>query len=991
METYCLTLRFALALLLLTISVHPASGKVEMLDENNGLAGNRVTAITKDRRGLMWIGTQYGLNMYDGYQFICPYPELSNLNITRLAYDERYNRLWVGTRKGLYLVDEDGQPVRRIGPDTGWSSDLVTALIVLPDGQACVAYNNGMIAMAQSTGDISVMAVLPVQGRRLFWARDLAKGPGNSVFFSTYDTGRIYRMDINTRRIVPFPVAHAGLQAGFVFCYGDTLILGSGDDGVHFFSASDGHPLTVNPPLQIKKGEPVIQVFQKDGMLALITGSTAHPTLLQSFVPGRTDRSSTTMLPFFTQGGLLCLYTDDEGISWIGTNRGIWKVLPERQVFERMLYNHVQPATMRGIIEDKARDIYAGGINGLYHYDRKTRTWTNYPIRIREVTMGLFGLLDADDYIYFTSYGIPLGRFDKRKRRVDVAFCRRNAAQGLPGGFSLYRDPDGLIWIGCHPRLIVYDPATGQFRQHRQDAFDIGGSAVRQIRGGQDPDIMWVATDNGLYQVHRRKGILLHLHKKSTPALSNNDVCFVDEDEDGTLWLGTNGGGINRISSDLKQIRYITRGSHGLSHDVVYSILKQDNGNRWISTYNGLSCYDPEQETCTNYYAADGLCHNEFNNGSFLKSGDGKMYFGGVNGLTAFFPSRVPRKGAAPFRLFVSPISEWNRETNTFSAAGDFSGQGEKVVMDGPGAVRVFNLGLTDYSDPMSNSFAYRIRGLLNDWIPIEGPPVLRLTGIPYGRYTVEVRAMNARGTAAANRLHFDLVVKRPFYQTWPFYLFLFVLASVLLIVFFLIKYRNLKKMQEMKLKIASNLHDEVGGLLAGIAMFSDNLISEDSTETERRSQLIKISELSKTAAMSMSDVLWAIDVRNDFPDNLAARIREYAEELLLPLNIALQMDAAADNHRQKMPSDLRQQLYLIAKESVNNIVKHARATAVQIVYQYHSPSSFLFRISNDGVTNGAVRATGQGLKNIRMRAARAGAEVHLDSANGTFVLTVHK
>src|SRR5690606_24020489 len=131
---------------------------------------------------------------------------------------------------------------------------------------------------------------------------------------------------------------------------------------------------------------------------------------------------------------------------------------------------------------------------------------------------------------------------------------------------------------------------------------------------GREPGIFWVATDNGWCRIHCTRGSLQHFHKKSVPARSGNDVYYVDEDPDGKLWLGTNGGGINCLNEKRDHVRYITRGSHGLSHDVVYGILRQDNGKRWISTFNGLSCYDPERDVCTNYYMADGLCSNEFNN-----------------------------------------------------------------------------------------------------------------------------------------------------------------------------------------------------------------------------------------------------------------------------------------------------------------------------------------------------------------------------------------
>lgn len=653
---------------------------------------------------------------------------------------------------------------------------------------------------------------------------------------------------------------------------------------------------------------------------------------------------------------------------------------------------------MRGIVEDSSGDLYAAGFNGFYHYDQKIKKWTRYPVTFKNnITVTPYALLDdGKDYIYISSGNIfPLHRFNKRKKSFDTDFYDRIGAPGTQNDLrilSLFRDKNNVIWMGSNNGLLHFDPVHRTFIRHQHDKYDIGRCVVHQIIQGHNPENFWVATDNGLFQIHIDKGIVSRLNKNTLPALPHNDIYCIDEDSSGRLWMGTNGGGIIVLSNDRKQVRQITRSLNGLCHDIVYGMLQQNDGRIWISTFNGLSCYDPEKDVFHNYYTADGLCANEFNKSSFLKARDGKMYFGGVNGISAFYPDHVPKNAGSSFSLFFSPLSEWKSERPGFNMVSNIKGNGEKIILSDADAALVFNLGLTDYTNPAANSFAYKVSGLFDYWVPIEGvPPVLRLSRVPYGQYSVAIKGINPKGVPAENTLNFNLIVKRPFYLTWWFYLTLLLLTGVMIAVFFAVKYRNLKNMQRLRLKIASNLHDEVGGLLAGISMFSDNLRFEDNTDLEKEVRLQKISELSQNATTSMSDILWAIDVRNDFSGNLLTRMREFAEELLLPMNIEFSLDSAAPTHRIKIPAEIRQQLYLIFKESVNNIIKHTKAGKVSVTYRYVDPDSFFFCITNDGVGKQSPGITGQGLKNMQMRAGWIGASMQHYNADGQFTITVQK
>jgi two-component sensor histidine kinase len=299
-----------------------------------------------------------------------------------------------------------------------------------------------------------------------------------------------------------------------------------------------------------------------------------------------------------------------------------------------------------------------------------------------------------------------------------------------------------------------------------------------------------------------------------------------------------------------------------------------------------------------------------------------------------------------------------------------------------------FDLALTDYHNPEAKIFQYRIKGLFDEWVTLNSLHTLKLYRLAPGKYTLEIKATDSRGAPAVNTLEYHIQVDQLFYRTAWFYLLLFVLASGLLWAFFYLRLQNVKRVQKIREQLAADLHDEVGSLLTRITMTSDNLQYSRNTEPERASKLQKIASLSRTAASSMSDILWAIDARNDYTGNLADRMREHAEEMLSPRDVHPEFDFVV-NQRMSISSELRQQLYLLYKEAINNIVKHSEATDVRISYHHNEQGLRLSIINNGVVEKERTSSKGQGLRNIQMRAKRIHATALIKAEGDRFTVVV--
>ena len=412
----------------------------------------------------------------------------------------------------------------------------------------------------------------------------------------------------------------------------------------------------------------------------------------------------------------------------------------------------------------------------------------------------------------------------------------------------------------------------------------------------------------------------------------------------------------------------------------------QGSGRAWISTFNGLSSYNPATGTFYNYYTIDGLSTNEFNHSAFLQDSAGRIYFGSINGINVFYPDSITNANPTA-RLFASGITKWDSKAGAFVALPP-ADTASAIVLHPLDHSLSFSVGLTDYSMPESNKFMYRLPGVFNEWVRLEGQQALRLDGLAPGAYTLEIMALDGRGRPALNRLRYRIEVRQAFYKSWWLYLLLFLIASGLLWAFFSLRLQHVKRVQRLREQIASDLHDEVGSLLTRITMTSDNLRFSNNTEPEKTGKLEKIAALSRSAASSMSDILWAIDARNDYTGNLADRMREHAEEMLLPQETELRFDFSV-SQRMSISSQFRQQLYLIFKEAINNIVKHSHTTEVTVSY-HHNERGFLLRIVNNGYqAKEKASVKSQGLKNMAMRAGRINATAAASSSGDLFEILV--
>ena len=773
--------------------------RFDTISTEQGLSQSTVHAILQDQQGFMWFGTEGGLNKYDGYQFTVykhdPDDSKSLIdNVIESMYEDRDGELWIGTSAGLDRLDSKTGTFIHYPTDLakspGLSGQLIIAIFQDHSGKLWVGTGSGGLAVLdlttnqftmythspqdpQSLSDNSIGTIYEDRDGRLWIGTDagLDRFDQTTSKFTKYD-GRDPSGMAMIGNVPVYAVYEDGQGEMWIGTHKGLFQWNRAGDQWIEYRHDPNNPDSLSD-------DTISRILEdSQGTLWIGTG-----TGLDQF-----DRAQNRFIHYvhnpddpnsLTSNSIRSIYEDRSEVLWIGTSGGLNKYARSTQKFAYYTYNpgfanSLSDNNVWSIYEDHLGSLWVGTFfAGLDRLDRQTGKVTVYQNNPMDSTSLSSNEIRAilEDHNGNLWVGTERGGLDRFDPETDTFIqYRHNSAD--PGSlsqddvFSIFEDHLGRLWIGTQRGgLDQLDQATGIFTHYQHDANDplsLSDNDVRAIYEDQTGEL-WISTFGGIdLWDGQTNHFTIYRHDPNNPlSLSNDMVSCIFEDQDGTIWVGTFGGGLNRFDRTTRSFTHYTE-KDGLSDDTVYGILADKNGSLWLSTNKGLSKFDPATKTFRNYDTSDGLQGDQFNPGAFFQSQDGAMYFGGTQGLNAFYPEQVTENPIPP-PVVITAFQKFNQTIQTDLASN------ETIQLSYLDTFISFEFAALDYNAPGKNLFAYQLVGVDKDWVYAGTRRYASYTYLNGGDYTFRVKASNNDGIWNSEGIAIHIHITPPFWQTWWF------------------------------------------------------------------------------------------------------------------------------------------------------------------------------------------------------------------------------
>jgi ligand-binding sensor domain-containing protein/signal transduction histidine kinase len=773
--------------------------RFEHLSLEEGLSQSVVNSILQDRTGFLWIGTQDGLNRYDGYNFTIYKPDstdpssLSDRWITALAEDDE-GYLWVGTRLG---------GLNRYNPVTGnfkrypYSDEMsedsisgsqITALYADKNG-IWIGTENGLNLLDPATNKVthyrssestttlssSLISAIFKDSHGTLWVG--TSNAGVNIFDEKNNSFRAYRHDedddssLSNNRVRSIAEDKDG-----------QIWIGTGKGLNRFdaekktftrFLSSSEDPYSISDNMIN-----IIYRDRSDGLwIGTNNGLDRYDEQLKKFIHHQYQPSINNSLSNNMVGAI---YEDRSNVIWVGTAGGGLNKYNRQQ--DKFAYFRSIPDQENGlssnfvypIVEDKNRFIWIGTDGtGLNRFDPLTDQFVNYKNDPNDDTSlgsnAIISLKVTHDGTLWIGTHQGLERFDSETQTFSHYQIETANATTL-SIYCIYETRDHTLWLGTSRGLYTFDPVTEVFTLF-SFAEDLPASfredrimAITEDSNGN----LWLGTfDSGLFKLNSERTSAKH-YKNVTDdlsSLSNNSVMVIYQDSNATIWIGTAGGGLNRYNVEEETFTRFTE-KNGLPNDVIYGILEDEDENLWISTNFGLSRFNIAAQRFRNFTASDGLQSNEFNQNAFAKSRNGFLYFGGINGFNVFKPSEIRNDPALPPVVLTGITSQ---EGLSLLGEDQTSEYLREVTITWPQNSFEFEFAAFAFQQPDKNQYSYMLEGFDETWNQVKTKRVGRYTNLPGGTYTLRLRGANSDGIWNQRGQSIIVTVVPPFWETWWF------------------------------------------------------------------------------------------------------------------------------------------------------------------------------------------------------------------------------
>ncbi|MDP9080781.1 MAG: response regulator [Bacteroidota bacterium] len=787
-----------------------SSYAIKTYNINNGLPSNSTTCAIKDRNGFLWVGTQNGLCRFDGYNFktFINIPgdstSLTNNYINTITEDKA-GRIWVGTLDGLNLLDPLTEEFKRFNHQdkvpASLSNNKIWSLLADNENNIWVGTDDGFDRFIEKTKSFEIFQPNPsdknaIKGKSV---NAIVEDRENNLWLGNW-SGGLNRFDKRTKKFVNFPQAQ---------------------------SANDKNPNDVWSICLDDDGSIWVGTYWK-GLFKFDTKSakfTAYPS------PDNEDQGVFRILNL---GHHLMVLGGNEGFYWFNSLTNTWQKINDLTSFQQA-----------GLMQDNNGIIWVCSMEGLTKLDKQQYKFAFYPFFNGKRIVK--SILVKDQAVWVgTNNGLTTIQLNTKASHTffhseDPKSIGSNATN------KLYLDSAGKLWVLTEFGFDEYDEKNGTFTHHSHHS--ILGSFfnedvfrdILEVNTGE----YWLATDAGLKIFHSKTNTYTHYYnQKDKPySLSSNHLYCLLKDEKGNVWIGTEGGGLNRFdqasqrfynyqANDKKngsisnnEIHHIFLDSHnniwictqdglnkynehtdsfrvfskkdGFASNVFKQMVEDSKGNLWIATETGVSCFNPQSLKVTNFDDGDGV----FVNSVIYKVNDHQILLGGNKGLVSFDPLGVNYNKVAP-QVYFSDLQVFNKSIvpgNNSPLKVPIQNAREIVLKYNQSVFSIEFVAL-NYTHTEKNNYAYKLENFDGRWNYVGGQRKATYTNLSPGKYIFRVKASNNDGVWNEVGKSLTIIITPPWYMTWWAYLVYFSLFSAAVYGYIYYNNRQAKLKYEVKL-----------------------------------------------------------------------------------------------------------------------------------------------------------------------------------------------
>jgi signal transduction histidine kinase/ligand-binding sensor domain-containing protein len=961
---------------ILPLSAQENTYRFDTYTTKDGLSHNMISCLYKDSRGLLWIGSEFGLNMFDGSTFTSFFniPGDTNSiphNKILSIKEDRQHRLWIGTQKGISCFNLLTRKFINYSPFNKGPYHLDienTYTFVAHDNSIWIGHNKGIIHLDPITQKHTAypLVLTPPGEYRNRFVCDFLEDNNNDIWAATSLGVHRLKKGASAFQSYAFP-AGTPMENSLNACTrmtvdsAGTIYCGTWHGGIIYFDKK------AQQFRQRKPGDGPSLVFD-----ILFHDGSVWATSQNGFFRARTQRIDNSLpvewelcKPDISNNqplssAVFFSILVDSGFLWLSTSDGLKKIMTGSKPVSNYSYAQVNNWNIFSAQEQKPGTLLI--LNGLHRmvYDLNKQKVTH------AYASGSYAreLCKTRDGYWMTQ---DPGLFLLDQQLAVKKIITNNDKDGNPELFgAVYEDKQGKIWLGRGRNgLRVYDPVTKEWKSFFTDK----ETRFVQIIG-DEYDNIWLA--NHLIRYNRKKNDFerIAIRNPLFDSVETNVVSSIAPAGDGIIWISTLAG---LYYYDYKKDSVFNVPLPANISQSLDGLIADKSGHLWMESSGKLVMYDIAKRVFKTFTDADGFIGPEMSS-RFTVLENGNVVVGYNGGFALIDPSKISSSSVPPAPQFTSI----KIDNLPLSDAGNIPRLAYNQSISFDFVSPVFN-------NDARNQYAYQLQPIDKEWNLIDRNTNQRFSNLPAGSYTFAIKAANASGQWNETTSTFSFIIRPPFWKRWWFISLLVVVIVGSLFAFYRYRMRQLVKMERLRTRIATDLHDDIGATLSSISMYSDTVKQQVKEKLPHLEPVLeKMGENSRDMVNSMSDIVWAINPNNDDGSKLAQRMETYARDLCSMKNILLRFHAGENMHLLNLPAEHRKNIYLIFKESLNNALKYAGASFIRVELVRQN-GKLVMKIEDDGKGfDPAIATGGNGLTNIIERAKEINGQSTISSRQGT-------